>query len=217
MNFKGAHTCDLRFRDMNMKKEFIYKDIEELITPVGSFTIQFGSSRIRFSVKRNTFDLPYNIYDENQNSIGCIQTETNYQIVIDKSLLEIGKEYTIRFSSGKWEYCDSDEHTVCFNTVIDDWVVGIGSYDPCDSQKEEQAFDYSERMGFLKRKRIQVPSEYDESKFSNFTTEQLESCNGFSFKIYDQSEFSVWFNVAWIRIEKYPKIEYEGAIGFWLT
>ena len=39
--------------------EFIFKDIDELITPVGVFTITNKKVRIPFSVVKNTYDVPY--------------------------------------------------------------------------------------------------------------------------------------------------------------
>lgn len=199
-----------------MSEEYIYQDITELKTPVGSFRVFSNEDNIPFSVEKNGFDLPSGIYDENNNVIGTIHTETNYSIVIPASRLELGKEYTISFDKGNWEYCDSDEHTICFNTVIDEWAVGIGAYDPNDQEKDRQAWEYSEQMGFLKQNFIQEPPEYDETDFIRYTTEALDECNGFKFKLFDYTADKIYFDVAWIKIEEYPTIEYEGALGFWL-
>ena len=145
--------------------EFLFKDIESLQTPVGEFIVTDGEKRIRFSVVNRScipydFDLPDN---------GEIQTETSYDIVIDTSILEIGKKYKIMFTAGKWNYCESDEHTDCYYSIISDWAVGIGGYDPNNYEKYVQARNYSEQTGLYglpfqsvsprrKRARGQAPS-----------------------------------------------------------
>ena len=193
--------------------DFIYKDIESLATPVGTFLVTDGEKRLRFSVAKNGLSSPYS-YDLPDN--GEIQTETNYDIVIDTNTLETGKIYRIIFTSGKWNYCDSDEHTVCFSSIIDDWIVGIGAFDPNDFEKTKQQFEYSERIGTLKQHIRTEPEHYDESKFSEFTVEALNNCNGFEFKLIDRMIPYVWFKVAWIQITKYASEDYQSALGLWL-
>lgn len=200
-----------------MDKEYVYRDIIELQTPVGSYIVfSETGERLLFSVIRNTMDWPYEVADHNGNEIAKLHTDTNYCIVIDSKKLDIGKVYKVAFTSGNWEYCDSDEHTTCYDAVIGDWVVGIGAYDPNDQEKEEQAFAYSKQMGYFERKFIQTPPEYDESKFIKYTVEVLDEYNGYSFRIFDHSFESIAFEVAWIKIEELPAIEYEGALGLWL-
>ena len=40
--------------------------------------------------------------------------------------------------------------------------------------------------------------------------------NGYSFKLFDYTVDVVCFEVAWIRIDMFSAIEYEGALGLWL-
>lgn len=108
--------------------KYIFKDIKALKTPVGEFAVYSGNRKISFSVIKNNFDIPYEIY-ENQNVTGEINISDTYHIIIDTSLLETGSLYSVVFSSGKWEFCTSDENTYCYCTVIDNWCVGIGIYD----------------------------------------------------------------------------------------
>lgn len=100
-----------------MEKEYIYKHIQELITPVGCFAIYDGDKKTKFSVVRNSMDIPCEVYGNSGEVVGTIHTETNYQIIIESKELQIGKEYIIKFSRGKWEYCDADEHTTCYCTT----------------------------------------------------------------------------------------------------
>ena len=199
-----------------MSEIYKYQEITELTTPVGTFRVFSDEEKIPFSVNKNYFDIPYSVYDKNNNVIGTIHTETNFTIEISTSQLRIGKEYTISFDNGKWEYCESDEHTTCFNTVIDNWAVGIGAYDPNDQEKDNQAWNYSEKMGFLKQKYVMEPPEYNETNFTRHSVYSLDDCNGYKFKLYDYSQDKVTFEVAWVKIEEFPAIEYEGALGFWL-
>lgn len=63
---------------------------------------------------------------------------------------------------------------------------------------------------------FKLPPNYDESKFREYSVEVLDELNGFEFVPYDKNRDIVRFEVAWIKVEEYPTIEYEGAIGFWL-
>ena len=199
-----------------MASDKIFEQIEELKTPVGAFCVFDGDKKIAFSVEKNLVDMPSEVVDENDNVIGTVNTDTNYRIVIPTDDLEIGKDYMICFSDGKWEFCDSDEHTICYDAVIGDWVVGIGAYDPNDIRKEDQIMKYSKEMGFLEQGFAKEPDEYDESEFTEYTVEPLSDFNGFRFKLFDKTTATVYFEVAWIKIGEYPTLEYEGAIGLWL-
>ena len=198
-----------------MEKEYIYKNICELTTPVGFFAVYDGDKRIPFSVARNIIDAHYEVYDKN-SVVGTIHTETNYQIVIESKGLQIGKEYIVKFSSGNWAYCDSDEHTTCFSAVIGDWIIGIGAFDPNDYWKDEQMWEYSKTQGFWERGFCQAPPTYDESRFEKYTVEELDDLRGYKFRLFDFNSEYVWFEVAWLQVKDYPSIEYEGALGLWL-
>lgn len=200
-----------------MEENIIYKDIDKLCTPVGEFVVvSENGEHIRFSVRKNYYDIPYEVGNDPEHVIGTIQTDTNYCIEISADKLQVGIKYKVFFSEGRWEFNDSDEHTNCYSTVIADWVVGIGAYDPNDEEKENQMWAYSKEMGYLEQRFIQAPPNYDESTFREYSVEVLDELNGFEFILYDKSRDKVRFEVAWIKIEEYPTIEYEGAIGFWL-
>lgn len=198
---------------------FIYKGIDALQTPVGCFTVSNGNERIRFSVARNSYDMPYGVYDyATQTVTGKIHTDTNYHILIDTSILNIGTTYTVAFSSGIWEYCDSDEHTACYCTIIGNWAVGMGAYDLNDEEKLDQALKSSEKTGLLKKNRIiEYPDQFDESLFTSHTIEFSPDLRGFKFKLLDKSLAEISFEVAWIQIkDDYASDFYISALGFWL-
>lgn len=199
-----------------MEKEYIYRHIRKLITPVGFFAIYDGEQKIPFSVVRNGMDVPYEVYSDDGAAVGTIQTETNYQIVIETNSLQIGKKYIVKFSCGKWEYCDSDEHTTCYCTTVDDWVIGIGAYDPCDYWKDEQMWEYSKQQGFLERGFCQAPPIYDESCFEKYTVDVLDDFSGYRFRLFDYKSEFIWFEVAWLQAKDYPIVGYENALGLWL-
>ena len=171
-------------------------DTTKLSTPVGSFIVVSDSGEpIMFSV---------------------VQDERSYGVVIDSRKLEIGKIYKIFFTFGNWKFCDLNEHTTCYNTVINDWVVGIGAYDPNDEEKLEQAIEYSKQKGYLEQKFIVYPSKYDEVKFSKYTVDVLEECNGYSFRVFDYSFDNIRFEVAWIQVGELDVDECEEMLGVWL-
>ncbi len=100
-------------------EKYIYTDITELVCPIGKFSVNYENTKIPFSVRKNSYNVPY--YD--------ITIETNYAIDIDTNLLEINKQYNIVFSEGGLRFCGSDEYTESITTTIGNWSVGIGSYD----------------------------------------------------------------------------------------
>lgn len=199
-----------------MVKEFVFENLMELETPVGFFAVFDGDQKIPFSVEKNCMSIPAEVRDKEEKLIGTIQSNTNYDIVIAASKLEIGKEYIICFSDGVWNYCSSDEHTTCYFTVIDNWAIGIGAYDPNDQSKDDQTWEYSEKKGYLKQRFLQPPPYYDESEFRRYTVEPLDDSRGYKFKIFDREFDYVWFEVAWIEINEFPIDKYESALGLWL-
>ena len=197
-----------------MKKSGKYNDINSFITPVGEFVVQSETGEfIDFSVKRYA--------DEREVDIGedmyTIHTDNHYILKINIDNLQIGTKYKIYFSEGKWEYCDGDEHTVCYSTVIDDWVVGIGAFDPTDEEKIDQAWAYSKENGWLDKHMMLYPPHFDESKFKAYSVSGLEELNGFEFVVYDKSRDTVVFGVAWVKKEDYPLAAYNYALGLWLS
>ena len=195
--------------------DWVYEDIEELVTPVGVFRVSDGVGNVRFSVERNRVNNPSTVMDENNNEIGTISTETNYRIVIRTSSLETGREYVISFSAGNWEFCSSDEHTTCYSTVIGEWVVGIGAFDPNDQEKDYKTLKNAREKGYQSGLMPTLEA-YDENRFEKYTVEPLNEFNGYTFKLFDKTAETVTFEVAWIRIGEFPTVEYESALGFWL-
>ena len=101
---------------------YIYTDISELLCPIGDFRVSHKNTKIPFSVRKNSYNVPY--YD--------VTTETNYALDIDTKLLELNMQYDIVFSAGGLHYRGSDEHTESITNTIGKWSVGIGSYDMND-------------------------------------------------------------------------------------
>lgn len=129
----------------------------------------------------------------------------------------MGKEYIIEFNTEKnclWTFCDADDQSVVYDTIINEWVIGIGGYDPNEYEKWEQKWKYSEKMGSSSCRRI---PEYDETKFIWYTIEPLDTWNGFRFKLYDCSQKNIKFYMAWVKIEEFLVYEYDGAVGLWLA
>lgn len=197
-----------------MIQDIVYPNLREFMTPVGSFhIISDAGELIRFSVVKNPYNVPYAVCNENGEYIGTITTDTNYRMLVDASCLAIGTEYEIAFSKGIWEYCDSDEHTECYNTVIGDWAVGIGAFDPNDDEKTRQYFQFRKSC----YEALQNPFQYDESKFIKHTVNALPTKNGFRFRLFDHSVQTIHFEIAWIRIDRFPADDYVAALGLWLT
>ena len=200
-----------------MNREWIYKDIYELRTPVGSFTVNSDLEKVKFSVSKSSFNIPWKVTDDKNCLIGEIEVNTNYDILINTDDIITDAEYRILFSNGKWDFCDSDDNTVCFDSVIDGWVIGIGAFDWNEEEKHIQALEYSKKSGFLASRIIQEPDHYDESKFEKYAINWLDEKNGFAFKKIDNTLDYLCFHVAWIKAENFQTIDYEAAIGFWLT
>ena len=182
-----------------MEWNWIYENIDKLQTPVGYFYVTSGEDTVAFHVARNSFDVPYEIYDDHNTVIDTIHSETNYTIAVPTESLTLGKGSVIRFSAGKWDFFGPDEHTEGYTAVIDHWVVGIGGYDPNDDKKSGKDWDYS-TAGF---------TEYD--------IEALDDNSGFRFWLLDRKKDYILFRVAWIEIGSYPVIQYEDAVAFWVT
>lgn len=70
--------------------EYDFCNITELASPVGIFTVKFEEKKIPFSIKKNNFDIPFEVYDsENKNVIAMLRTETNYSLIIDIDIVNI--------------------------------------------------------------------------------------------------------------------------------
>jgi hypothetical protein len=130
--------------------------------------------------------------------------------------LIVGEDYSIQFSRGEWKLCHSDEHTICFYTVLEDWLVGIGAYDPNDYRKYDQSWAYSKKMGFIERGFVKEPPMYDESQFDGYTVIPKDDYSGFEFKLHDNRIDAVSFEVCWIKKEEHEESIYVDALGLWL-
>ena len=152
-----------------------------LQTPCGDIIIEDDrGNRIPFGIERNGFDCSYDI----MNGIAPqrpVNTDTNYLIVIDASVLQLGCEYKIFLVGTKLNYGDSDERTECVSGCSNGYCIALGCYSPNDDEKMKQAYDYSEKKGVLKYKFIEMPPKYDESKFIGYDVEMMDDCSGFQF------------------------------------
>ena len=104
-------------------------------------------NRIPFRIERNAFDCSYDI----MNGIAPqspVNTDTNYHIVLDASVLQLSCEYKIFLVGTKLNYGDSDERTECVSGCSNGYCIALGCYSPNDDEKMEQAYDYSEKKGF---------------------------------------------------------------------
>lgn len=198
--------------------EYIFENILQLDTPVGYFSVNHGRLKIPFSVKKNSYNVPYNIYDmKNEHILDTVQIETNYAIVIDVNEMKVGSLYSISFSNGQLKFCDSDEHTEAFTTTINNWSIGIGSYNPNDDEEYDQAEEYSKKLGTYAKGTIVEPPFYDESKLRKYRVWFSERANGFKFKLLDKSIEKIVFPVAWMKNDELESFYYEDALSFWLT
>ena len=162
--------------------KYIYQSISSLPCPVGEFYVCCGKEKISFSIRKNDHDAPYN----------DISTETNYALDIDIKLLEIGKQYNVVFSEGGLSYYGSDEHTESITNTIDNWSVGIGSYDMNEDEDNYQ-------------------------KHKGYDVWRSEDNLGFSFVPLDRTIDKITFLVAWIENKEASDVDYESALDFWLT
>lgn len=181
--------------DVNMEK-YIFENITELKNPVGYFFVTDGNVNIPFSIRKNTFNVPYQIYDDNHQVIDEINIETNYELVIDVNKIKLGYYY-IRFSNGTFSFGGSDEETESIVTTIENWSVGIGAYNPNDKE---------------------LGQAIDETRFVRYTVSSASELEeAFEFKLLDYSYPEIVFTVAWIENDNYDKDTYEDALVFWLT
>ncbi len=196
--------------------DFIFNDIDKLITPIGSITVTHEGAPITFSVKKNSFNIPYEIYGDDRHTVtDTLQTETNYNIVIPTVALEIGKIYEIRFDGEALEIGGGDEHTLSLTATFGGYSIGIGAYDPNDNEKLDQAYQHTQEKGY--KHGIHMPSEFDQSKFINYALDVLDDMTGYSFKLIDRSAEYIYFTAAWICNGYLDVLYYENALDFWIS
>ena len=162
--------------------KYICENISSLPCPVGEFTVYHGIQKIPFSIRKNDYNVPYD----------NISTETNYALDIDTKCLEIGKQYNVVFSEGGLNYCGSDEHTESITNTINNWSVGIGSYDMNEDEDNPK-------------------------NHTGYDVWRSEDNFGFSFVLLDRTIDKITFLVAWIENEEVPNVDYESVLDFWLT
>lgn len=200
-----------------MKKPCTEHQIESLKTPCGTvYIMDEDGNRIPFSLRKNTFDCDYE-FESSTGAIKIINTETNYDIVVSSSLLQLRKEYKIVLKGITLEYGASDERTVCVSGKTNGYCIALGAYLPNDDERMNQAYAYSERMGFLANRIIQEPPEFDESKFVQYDADMLEDYSGFRFHLIDYTCKEIAFPIAWIKSEPDDELYYQDAAEFWTT
>lgn len=159
----------------------------ELATPVGVFRVSDGERTFPFDVRKNRFvDRPWKVRNDAGIAVGAIDTDTKYNIYVPLLDLETDRDYTITFSGGSWKQLGAMDTGYCYNTVIDDWMVGIGGQDP------------------------------DESHSIFYAIHPLENNNGYQFRILDKVRANAHFDVAWVKTGEYPLKNYEDAMYSWL-
>lgn len=196
---------------------WIYHKICSLPTPCGEITVRDENGEpCRFSVEKNFFCSDYTLYHGTEEE-EAVNTDTNYDICIHTEDLAIGHVYKIALTGCRLRFGDSDEHTQAVSGTSNGYSIAIGSYDPNDEEKLDQAYAYSREQGFLSRIGIMPPPQYDESRFVQYDVEMLEDHSGFWFRLIDRSLPEVTFSVAWIKNEHDDPWAYEGAVGYWTT
>ena len=192
-------------------------DLKELSTPCGAITVvDAHHNRVPFTLRKNLFDCPYHFKDSAGNTV-ALSTDTNYNLVIKASALTKGAEYRITLEGTQLEYGDSDEHTECVSGCSNGYCIAIGTWLPNDDEKEQQAYEYSKKKGFLKYNFAEAPPQYDTSKFVKYDAEMLRDYSGFSFYLIDDTVSELFFPVAWIKSNGIDDLEYESAVQYWTT
>ncbi len=191
---------------------------KSIVTPIGEVFVSDGTSLISFMVDKNNCDNMLDVYDENGKPTGCkIHTETNYQIAIKTSDLEIGKTYKIIFSGGKLEFSDSDEGTEGLSITKEGWTFGMGMFNPNEYEEFEQHIRHSEKIGNGEYGNSIPRFEYDESKFRNYIIESSDDKSGYTFKLLDRDKTDIIFKIAWIEHKDMDPIRCDDAISFWIV
>ena len=191
--------------------------IDLLSTPCGEILIvDEYENRIPFSLRKNTFDVPYEFESVLGETISA-STETNYEMVIKTSSLRRGMMYRIFLRGTALHFGDSDERTECVSGCSNGYCIAIGAYSPNDDEKLSQAYAYSENKGYLNNKIIQMPPEFDESKFIEYDVVMLDDKSGFCFHLIDEQSSEITFLVAWIKCKTGDETDYESAVQFWTT
>ena len=193
------------------------KQFDILETPCGTvFITDEDGTRIPFSLRKNTFNCDYDF--ESATGVNkVINTDTNYDIVVSSSLLQLRKEYRIVLEGIVLEYGSSDERTVCVSGKANGCCIALGAYLPNDDERMDQAYAYSEKMGFLANRVIQDPPEFDESKFVQYDADMLDDYSGFRFHLIDYTREEIVFPIAWIKSEPDDELHYQCAAEFWTT
>lgn len=104
-----------------MEESIIYKDIDKLCTPVGEFVVVSESGeRIRFSVRKNYYDVPYEVGEDSEHVTGTIQTDTNYCIIIDSDKLQVGTNYKVFFL-----HISDKRNAILASAVYSDYITSV--------------------------------------------------------------------------------------------
>ena len=164
--------------------------------PVGEFRLTDGKKDFPFSVRKNSFNIPYEYCGK------LIESEENYEIVIKTENLTIGETYCFEFSHRNFVWTESDENTNCIAQTINGYSVGSGIYDFNENEKERQ---FVEKIPF------------DESKMKFYIVDEKDFSDGWKFKLVDKSQEEIVLKAAWVENGNFPFKICESALGFWLT
>lgn len=113
------------------------KIINELITPCGKITVVNEDNEcIPFSLRKNGFNCSYDFRDVTGAWI-ALNTDTNFDLIIETSALIRGINYRIILQGAKLEFGDSDERTECVSGRSNGYCIALGSYLPNDDEKNK--------------------------------------------------------------------------------
>lgn len=200
-----------------MLDKYICKNI--LGTPIGNiYVCDKNNELIDIDIKVNSFSPSYEVFNcENISTI--LNIESNYIVeILTKNLIK-GEYYQIKYDGGALKLNAGDEHTVSITGTYKGYSLGISAFDPNDEEIIEQSIAYSKEIGVYNQNIIEMPPDFDESKFIEYTVDLLDDKTGFRFKLLDETVEVIKFKVAWIKnSDKYIDIvEYEDAIDFWIS
>lgn len=199
------------------RMEWIYRQINRLSTPCGEISVVDGQGRkCRFSVRNNPYQTDYRLFCGTGRE-RVLHTETNFLLCVPASELRLGETCQVRLTGTRLGFGGSDEHTEAVSGSANGCSIAIGAYDPNDDEKQRQAYEYSQQQGFLARRMILPPPQYDKSRFVGYEVDMLEDYSGFRFRRLEKTVQEICFTVAWVACEPEHCTEYEAAVEFWTT
>lgn len=196
-----------------MNSHHIYSNITKFSSPIGDFIITCNETRIPFNVGRIT-DHSYLLYNEDGKEYGELKNDDIYEIIIPVENLVLGKDCEIIFTGKNLSDTTSGERTYGKMAVIDNYVIGIGTYDPNEDIKIDQDYEYSKERRYLDQGFIISKEDYVRENFIWYDLKEDAYINGFKFELLDNSSEYIYFKVAWLE-NIHPLTE--DAIDYWIT